>query len=163
MTRGSCEKDDCWNFFGDGTCTLCQVDKAGRICEHHVCRDSYLGAELANETATEPADFDFARYGPEEMNILQESQADGDFVLSVGYSPVSLDLKEHRLRIDGKDVGVASTFSAYCQENSEPSRAIMQYVLNSPNVGATVGVCLRGIWKDSVLALTGGSWSNLTL
>lgn len=37
LNQGTCIQDKCWSLRGDGTCTECSPDNAGKNCEHSVC------------------------------------------------------------------------------------------------------------------------------
>eukprot|EP00984_Skeletonema_dohrnii_P030152 scaffold21373_cov72-Skeletonema_dohrnii-CCMP3373.AAC.1 len=161
--QGVCAKDKCWNFKGDGTCTECDVNYAGKNCEHSVCRSSELSTKLSNEEYVVPDKFDFSKYKAENVEFKQESTSTGEFGIVATFRPISREIEQHILQINGIDTQV-STAPPECDNEDHLAKMNME-VLNELGqfgmaVGTSLKACIKGMWKDKYLDLTSGTWKG---
>lgn len=132
-------------------------------------RLSSLASKLETTPILDPIDYDFSNYAAEMLQVDQESFREGEFGLVISFLPIAFDIHQYQLLINDRDVGLWSQAVPDCSNFNR--RVSMTYRINEyysiggtndVSVGTKVNMCLRGIWKDSSLSLTNGTWDALT-
>ena len=112
-----------------------------------------------------PEDFDFSKYEAENIALKQESKSNGEFGIVASFQPMSTDIDEHHLIINNNDVSTSSTATPNCKSGIPVRMPI--FLLNDDNdivnkdVGTNMTACIKGIWKDSTMKKTSGTWKAL--
>ena len=168
-SRGQCDlateenPGACFGFEGNGMCSSCSINAAGRICEHNVCANSELARrpEVLGSHDKAPIEFNFGLYKAENVRVEQGWNDNDRPSMKVFLRSISSDIDSHTVSVVrlGSNKKTAELTSAADCSITEPEVVIFDDYRSS--VGTEVGVEVKGFWSSAKQELRSGTWESL--